>query len=254
MSRTLFACFLFFLSPCPLFTALVCLLASACSPARRAWDERADCRFAAAGMETVCLLVPMPSLSRLSARSLFPAQSSSGLPAVVFLLPPHRMSNELVKTARADRSSVKPLQFIPVSSPPRIGCRTMCPTGCLPAASRLSRFACLPLSHPFRSSVSSLAPSCVSCLCSPIRLLISSCVPHLVLRALSCLSGWHVRLVSYAHPACSRLARSPRRSAYPLRLSCRRAGRPASRSHLVMRPAYRLCVSLVLFSACLPLY
>lgn len=30
-----------------------------------------------------------------------------GLPAVVFLLPPHRMSDELVKTARADRSSVK---------------------------------------------------------------------------------------------------------------------------------------------------
>ena len=39
------------------------------------------------------------------------------------------------------------------------------------------RLACLSLSHPFRSSVSPLAPLCVSFLCPPIRLLISSCVP-----------------------------------------------------------------------------
>ena len=114
------------LSPYPLSSALVCLLASACSPARRAWDVRANCRFAAAGMETVCLLVPMSSLSRLPARSLFPAQSSSGLPAVVFLLPTHRMSDELVKTARADRSSVKPFQSVAVPYRLRSGCRMMC--------------------------------------------------------------------------------------------------------------------------------
>mgnify|MGYP004684892583 CR=1 FL=1 len=39
MSRPLRACFLSFPFALP---PLVCLLASACSPARRAWDVRAD--------------------------------------------------------------------------------------------------------------------------------------------------------------------------------------------------------------------
>ena len=134
----------------------------------------------------ICLLVPMSSLSRLSARSLFPIQSSSGCLSSFLLFPPHRMSGELVKTARADRSSVKPLQFIPVSSPPRIGCRTMCPTGCLPAASCavIVLIACR-FAHPSRPA----APPCVSCLASPVCLI------------------------------------STPRPAYPPRLSCRQAGR-----------------------------
>lgn len=74
---------------------------------------------------------------------------------------------------------------------------------------------------------------------------------HLVLRALSCLSGWHVRLVSYAHPACSRLARSPRRSAYPPRLSCRRAGRPCV--SLSSRHAFRLPSCVFCLPPCVPL-
>lgn len=55
---------------------------------------------------------------RLPARSLFPAQSSSGLSVGVSSLsfPSHRMSNELVKTAPAGRSSFKPFQFAPVAA------------------------------------------------------------------------------------------------------------------------------------------
>ena len=104
------------------------------------------------------------------------------------------------------------------------------------------RLACLPLSHPFRSSASLLAPSCVSFLCPPIRLFISSCVPH---------RAYLVGMSVSSHP----LIRSahPPRSAYPPRLSCRLAGRPSSRPHLVMRPAYRHvfclppCVPLILW-------
>ena len=41
MNRTLLA-FFFSISPCPLSLACLGLPASACSPARRAWDVRAD--------------------------------------------------------------------------------------------------------------------------------------------------------------------------------------------------------------------
>lgn len=145
----------------------------------------------------ICLLVPMSSLSRLSARSLFPIQSSSGCLSSFLLFPPHLMSGELVKTALADRSSVKPLQFIPVSSPPRIGCRTMCPTGCLPAAS-----------------------------CAAIVLLACR---SLIRLALPSRRAYPLGMFVSSHPICSCYTRSPR-SAYPPRLSCRRAGR----HHLVL--------------------
>ena len=179
---------------------------------------------------TICLLVPMSSLSRLSARSLFPIQSSSGCLSSFLLFPPHRMSGELVKTARADWSSVKPLQSISVSSrlPPRIGCRMTCPAGCLsltacPSASRRPRLACLPLSHPFRSSVSTIAPSCVSCLCSLLACLsrFDASLRHAYPSGMSVSS--HPLIRSSAHPLI-RFARPPR-PAYPPRLSCRRAGR-----------------------------
>ena len=77
------------------------------------------------------------------ARSLFPAYSLSGLPAVVSPFPSHRMSNELVKTARVNRSSVKPLQFIPIHSRSRIGCRMMCPAGCLSSSASCAALALL---------------------------------------------------------------------------------------------------------------
>ena len=73
------------------------------------------------------------------------------------------MSGELVKTALADRLSIKPLQSVPVPSRLRSGCRMMCPAGCLSSSvsCAVPRLACLPLSHPLRSSVS----SCLFSLC-----------------------------------------------------------------------------------------
>lgn len=145
-----------------------------------------------------------------------------GLPAVVFLLPPHRMSDELVKTARADRSSVKPLQFIPIPSRLRSGCLMMCPTGCLPSAScaapsYLLACRCLIRSaHPFRSSprracrASALCPP--ACLVSTPR---SVMLTHRVCPSRLIRSSAHP-LIRFAHPP---------RSASPPRLSCRRAGR-----------------------------
>lgn len=150
----------------------------------------------------------MPSLSRLPARSLFPAQSSSGLPTDVSPLPPHRMNNELVKTARADRSSVKPFQFIPIPFRPRIGCRMMC-----------SLAAC-PLRH--------VPPS--SCLLA-CRFLIRSAHPP-------CSSASLIRLALLALPV-SRVGG---------------AGRPSSRSHLVLisscvPPTASACLLAALHSA-----
>lgn len=128
-----------------------------------------------------------------------------GLPAVVFLLPTHRMSDELVKTARADRSSVKPFQFIPIPFRPRIGCRMMC-----------SLAAC-PLRHVPPSSCLLVAVSSVPLIRLvprpavrvvprfSVRLPISSCC-----LALSCLLIGHIRLVSSAHlilPALASLIR-----------------------------------------------
>ena len=85
------------------------------------------------------------------------------------------MSNELVKTARADRLSVKPLQFAPVSYRPRIGCRMMRSTGCLPPPA-----SCAVLSSCLLAALSSISlirlalpPRCscrTSVLCPPTRL------------------------------------------------------------------------------------
>lgn len=134
--------------------------------------------------------------SLATARSLFPAQSLSGLPVGVSLLPPHRMSGELVKTALADRPSVKPLQSVSVSCRHRMGCRMMSPlAACPPSAS-----------------------------CAAIVLL--ACLPVFSSASL-------IRLVL---PVLAMLAYSLR---LPPRLSCRRAGRPSSRCHLVMRLACR---------------
>lgn len=208
------------------------LPASACSHARREWDEPAsvDLRLRA-WRWSACSFPCRRSLAL--ARSLFHAQSSSGFLSAFLPFPPHLMSGELVKTARADRSSVKPLQFIPIPFRPRIGCRMMCSlAACL--LRHVPPSSCLPLPNSLRStaSLTHLAPRPVA-----------RVVPLFAIR----------RLVSSAHLVCFRFARPPR-SAYPPRLSCRRAGRLASRSHLVMRLACRLCVSLVLFSVCLPLY
>lgn len=129
------------------------------------------------------------------------------------------MSNEQVKTALADRSSVKSLQSVAVSYCPSYWLPHDVPYW-LPAICVMCcpRLACLPLSHPPRSSVPSLDPSCVSCLASP-------CIVSLPRPVLS-------------HPLrlLARLILSPRLSC---RLSCRRAGRSAYRSHLVMRLACR---------------
>ena len=164
----------------------------------------------------ICLLVPMPSLSRLPARSLFPAQSPSGLPIGVFLLPPHRMSDELVKTARADRSSVKPFQFIPIPFRPRIGCRMMC-----------SLAAC-PLRHVPPSSCLLAAFSSVPL----IRL-----APRPVVRVVPLSSYPPVHLVSSAHPF-----RSSASLCLPAPSLVSSGGASSSRSHLVMRFACRPCV------------
>lgn len=127
------------------------------------------------------------------------------------------MSNELVKTARADRSSVKLLQSVAVSSLPRSGCRMMCPTGCLPAAScavlvLLADRLLIRLTHPPRPS--------------PRRACRASLRPPVSSRRLALVSSHP--LIRYACPP---------RSACPPRFSCRWAGRYAYRSHLVMRSA-----------------
>lgn len=249
MSRTLLASFFSFSRPAPssLFSS-ICLLDA--FPRPPGVGERADCRFAVAGMETVCLLVSMSSLSRLLARSLFPAQSSSGLPIGVFLLPPYRMSDELVKTARADRSSVKPFQFIPIPFRPRIGCRMMCLLAACPLRFIAFRFACRRLAHPSRPSprracrASALCPP--ACLVStprsvmlthrvcPSRLIRSSCLLSLRPLASLCLSS--PSLVSEGGASC-------------VSLSSRHAFRLPP-----LRACLSSCVPLVLASACLPLY
>lgn len=147
------------------------------------------------------------------------------------------MSNELVKMAPADRPLIKSFQFILIPSRIRSGCiRCVLLAACL--LRHVPPSSCLPLPNSLRSTVSltHLAPRPVVRVVPrfSVRLSISS-----YRLAMSCLLIGHVRLVSSALPTCSRLARSPRRSAYPPRLSCRRAGRPSSRSHLVMRSAYR---------------
>ena len=142
------------------------------------------------------------------------------------------MSNELVKTALTDWLSVKPLQSAPVPSRLRSGCRMMCPTGCLPAHCVMcrSRLACLPL---------------------PNSLLIRLAYPSRTSPRLSCRASLRpaclaLRLVASfrrAYPSGMSVSYRPSsRSAYSPRSSCRRAGRPSSHCHLIMRSAYRPCV------------
>lgn len=146
----------------------------------------------------ICLLVPMSSLSRLSARSLFPIQSSSGCLSSFLLFPPHRMSGELVKTARADCPLIKSFQFILIPSRLRSGCLMMCPTGCLPlCVSSLS--SCLPCrflirsAHPSRPSPrracrsSVLLSACSSRLACPVMLIRRAC-PSCLIRSFRLLS------------------------------------------------------------------
>lgn len=105
------------------------------------------------------------------------------------------------------------------------------------------RLACLPLSHPFRSFVSLLAPSLVSCLCSPIRRLVSSCVPC---RAYPV--GMSVSSHPLIPPALVPLLASLCLFA-PFLVSAG-GGVLASRSHLVMRPVCRsACLLTALRSA-----
>lgn len=153
------------------------------------------------------------------------------------LLSLHRMSNELVKTALADRSSIKPFQFIPIHSRSRIGCRMMCPACCLSSSVScvVSRLACLPLTHPLRSSASPLAPPCVSLLryVSSRRLTPSLASSHpLILPA----------LVSHAASLC--LPAPPLVSpggAFLVSLSFRHASRLSS-----LRACLPSCVPLIL--------
>lgn len=101
----------------------------------------------------------------------------------------------------------------------------MCPACCLSSSVScvVSRLACLPLTHPLRSSASPLAPPCVSCLCSP-----------------ACLVS-PARLVSSAHHVCSHFTCLLFSSFSPSLVSS--VGASSSRSHLVMcsacRPASR---------------
>lgn len=103
------------------------------------------------------------------------------------------MSNELVKTALADRSSVKPLQSVLVSCRHRIGCHMMPPL----AARHLRHvppLSCLLVaSYSPRSSVSSLAPPCVSYLGS-----LSACPSR---RSPRFISSAHLILPAIATPA-----------------------------------------------------
>ena len=73
-------------------------------------------------MAAVCLLVSMPSLSRYRSFAV-PRLIAIGFACRRFSLsvpsfPSNRMSNELVKTALADRSSIKPFQLVPRVLPP----------------------------------------------------------------------------------------------------------------------------------------
>lgn len=124
------------------------------------------------------------------------------------------MSGEPVKTALADRSSIKPFQFIPIHSRSRIGCRMMSPlAACLPSSSCVAivLLACCFLIRSAHSSRPS--PRCACRASAPYP---------------------PARLVSSACSVCS-----PPRSAYPPRLSCRRTGILSSRFHFVMRLACR---------------
>ena len=163
------------------------------------------------------------------------------------------MSNELVKTALADRSSIKPFQFIPIHSRSRIGCRMMCPACCLSSAScvvliLLARRFLIRLVHPSRPSPRRTCRCfAMSRLAASTRLISSASPARFVLRIdTSFRRACPSRLIRSSCPLSSRRSLRP---AYPPRFSCRRAGRSSSRSHFVMRPASRLCVL-----ACRPVF
>lgn len=150
------------------------------------------------------------------------------------------MSNELVKTAPADRSSVKAFQSVHVFSRSRIGCRMMSPLAARPLC-HVPPSSCLLAAL---SSVSScrlvLSPrrSCrVSVLCSPARL---------VLRLVASFRrAYSSSMFVSSHPLISSCPLSLRPPAPPCLLSpslVSPGGASSSRSHLVMRFACRLCV------------
>lgn len=106
----------------------------------------------------------------------------------------------------------------------------MCPAGCLSSSVSCAALVLLACRFPIRFLIR-LVPR------SAVRV-----VPRFALSRLAA----SPRLISSACSARYRYARSPR-SAYRPRFSCRRAGRPASRSHLVMRFACRpACLLTVL--------
>lgn len=174
------------------------------------------------------------------------------------------MSGELVKTAPADRSSVKPLQSVSVSCRSRMGCRMMPPLAACPLLRHVPPSSCLLAAL---SSVSScrlvLSPrrSCrASVLCSPA---------HLILRLVASFRrAYSSSMFVSSHPlVLSVLAMLAYSLRLPPRFSCRREGRP--RVSLSSRHASRLpplraclpsCVPLVLVvrlrmsSPCLPLW
>ena len=123
---------------------------------------------------------------------------------------------------------------------------------CLPLCVSSPSSCLLAASYSPRSSVSLIRPVVRVVPRFSVRLPISSCC-----LALSYLLIGHVRLVSSAHPLIRSSAHPFRPSASPCFSSpflVSAGGASSSRFHLVMRLACRLCVSLVLFSACLPLY
>ena len=145
-------------------------------------------------MTAACPLVPMPSLSRYRSFAV------PRLIAIVFArrrspLPPNRMSNELVKTAPANRSSVKPLQSVPVSCRHRIGCRR-CPRWLPVSLRHVPPSSCLLAALSSASLIRLVLSPRRACRAS-VRLLVSS---YVSLFAPSCLSVGHVRLVPSAHP------------------------------------------------------
>lgn len=143
--------FPFALPPLPGSSRFACLCLF---PRPRVVGGAGGCRFAAAGgWRSACL--SSPPCRSLAHRSFAVSRSI----AIGFCLPSfhllslHRMSNELVKTALADRSSIKPFQFIPIHSPlpywlPHDVFRLL-PVLCVMCRPHL---ACLPLTHPLRSS------------------------------------------------------------------------------------------------------
>lgn len=165
----------------------------------------------------------MPSLSRYRSFAV------SRLIVIGFacrrsLFPSHRTSNEQVKTAPADRSSVKPLQSVSVSCRHRIGCRMMSQLAARPLR-HLPPSSCLLTAFSFASPIRLVLPPRRACRasfpCSPARVVLrlalptrrscraSLCPVSSRRLAPSCLPIEHVRFVSSAHPLASLCLLSP---------------------------------------------